>query len=258
MDCFDIKRDAKHDLLDEALRKDLLDRIAAGYYQAVIMSPPCGTWSRAPWANNHGPRPLRSSEHPFRFPWLESWRKTKVEQSNSMVELCLQCITLCIKHGIHFLLEHPEDLGATSRYGPHTRPASIWQLLPIQSRVHHGQAFCGAMFQCTWGAPSHSQSPRVEPLLVFGPTRTGLPRPLPRSTSAQLHLRAAPCQPHQAHRRQPVRYDSGGCISSRNGSSVGLCPLPSSSEAGGRDPVRVQGQQGHQKKRRRKRGSGSS
>ena len=47
---FDTLRDAKHDLLDEGLRTSLLERIAQGYYDAVIMSPPCGTWSRAPWA----------------------------------------------------------------------------------------------------------------------------------------------------------------------------------------------------------------
>ena len=48
-----------------------------------------------------------------------------------MIELCLQCITLCIKHGIYFLMEHPEDLGATSRFVPHARPAAFGSFFPF-------------------------------------------------------------------------------------------------------------------------------
>ena len=170
VDAFDVLRDAKHDLLDEGLQKLLLDRIAKGYYDAVLMSPPCGTWSRAPWANNHGPRPL----HPFGFPWLESWRRTKVDRSNSMIELCLQCITLCLKHGLLFLIEHPEDLGATSRYGPNARPASIWQLLPIKEWVKHSQALSGALFQCRFGAGSQKPTRLLHNLAAW--LWSGMPR----------------------------------------------------------------------------------
>ncbi|CAK9048563.1 Signal peptide peptidase-like 2B (SPP-like 2B) (SPPL2b) [Durusdinium trenchii] len=44
VDAFDVLRDAKHDLLDDGLQKLLLDRIAQGYYDAALMSSPCGTW----------------------------------------------------------------------------------------------------------------------------------------------------------------------------------------------------------------------
>ena len=55
---------------------------------------------------------------------------------------------------IFFVLEHPEDLGATKRWGPHSRPASIWQLLPVQNWVRSGRVFSGAFFQCHLGAKS--------------------------------------------------------------------------------------------------------
>ena len=78
----------------------------------------------------------------------------KIQASNSMVQFCLQCITVCMENCIFFILEHPEDLGATKRWGPHSRPASIWQLLPIQNWVRSGQVFSGAFFQCHLGARS--------------------------------------------------------------------------------------------------------
>ena len=119
-----------------------------------MMAPPCGTWSRALWANDHGPRPLRSSVHPWGFPWLEGPKLDKVNKSNSMVELCLQAITIALQQGVPFILEHPEDLGSTARWGDDIRPASIWQLLPIRNWVQQGLAFSGAFYQCELGAPS--------------------------------------------------------------------------------------------------------
>ena len=154
VDSFDILRSTSHDLLDKTLQEDLIQKLKNGCYQAVIMSPPCATWSRAPWANEFGPKPLRSSVHPLWFPWLEGHKLDKVSKSNAMVEFCLQVISLAIQLGLAFLLEHPEDLGATTRWGGDTRPASIWQLLPIVSWVHAGDALTGAFYQCQLGATS--------------------------------------------------------------------------------------------------------
>lgn len=71
-----------------------------------------------------------------------------------MIELCLQVITIALELGIHFILEHPEDLGGTSRWGNRIRPASIWQLLPVRNWVDQSTAFSGAPYQCEFGAPS--------------------------------------------------------------------------------------------------------
>ncbi|CAK9053652.1 Uncharacterized protein SCF082_LOCUS29213 [Durusdinium trenchii] len=78
----------------------------------------------------------------------------KVNKSNSMVELCMQAITIALQLGIPFILEHPEDLGSTARWGEEIRPASIWQLLPIRNWVELQQVFTGAFYQCEFGAPS--------------------------------------------------------------------------------------------------------
>ena len=54
---FDILRDRTQDLLNEDTQADILDKLRARHFDAVIMSPPCATWSRAPWANSLGPKP---------------------------------------------------------------------------------------------------------------------------------------------------------------------------------------------------------
>lgn len=86
VDAYDILRSEDHDLLNPVLQEQLIQKLKAGEYDAIIMSPPCATWSRAPWANSFGPRPLRSSLHPMGFPWLEKEKRDKVMKSNGMVE----------------------------------------------------------------------------------------------------------------------------------------------------------------------------
>ena len=54
----------KHDLSLPKVRQSYLNRIAAKEFDAVLLSPPCATFSRAAWANFRGPRPVRSYECP--------------------------------------------------------------------------------------------------------------------------------------------------------------------------------------------------
>eukprot|EP00972_Heterocapsa_arctica_P050398 7409713-Heterocapsa_arctica.AAC.1 len=67
----DILRDKNnHDLLDPDRQLFYLARVEKGYYDLVIVSPPCNTHSRLLYSNNNGPCPVRSWEHPLGFPWL--------------------------------------------------------------------------------------------------------------------------------------------------------------------------------------------
>ena len=88
---WDITNGKQYDLLNEQVQQQLLARIA-NHDLAVLMSPPCGTWSRAPWANQFGPRPLRPSQSPWGFAWLEGSRLRKVGQSNTMMRFCIQVL----------------------------------------------------------------------------------------------------------------------------------------------------------------------
>ena len=48
-----------HDLLDDENQEEYLARMLAGNIDVIILSPPCGSWSRANRTNNKGPPPRR-------------------------------------------------------------------------------------------------------------------------------------------------------------------------------------------------------
>lgn len=153
---WDICRGADNDLLNEEVQASLLRRVEAGEFCCVILTPPCASWSRAPWANPWGPRPLRTAAHPWGMPWLEGARLQKVADSNSMVRFCILILVAAKGHHPYtaVLVEHPEDLGATrAKPDPHVRPASIWQLPAIRDLVGEGY-FTLVLYQCVLGAPS--------------------------------------------------------------------------------------------------------
>ena len=60
-ECVDIKRSAKQDQVPDSY----LDRIRAKEFDAILLSPPCASFSRTTWANFRGPRPVRSYELPL-------------------------------------------------------------------------------------------------------------------------------------------------------------------------------------------------
>ena len=152
---WDICRGPHQDLLEEKTQKDLLARIARGEFTAIILSPPCASWSRAPWANRWGPRPLRTVLHPWGMPWLEGAKLEKVAKSNGMIQFCIQVIVLVVPlPATSFLLEHPEDLGSvSSRPSVTVRPASIWQLPELRA-LAVGPVYTIVFYQCAMGAGS--------------------------------------------------------------------------------------------------------
>lgn len=165
---WDISNGAEFDLLQEEKRQRILESLRRGDYMAVLMSPPCGTWSRAPWANQFGPRPLRSAFHPWGFPWLEGVRLKKVADSNCFIRFCLEVLEVIRveKMNVKFWWEHPEDLGMVVTYKrkartmwfrklhAQVRPASIWQLDSLRQFYTIPGTFTRTFHQCVFGASS--------------------------------------------------------------------------------------------------------
>ncbi len=165
---WDISNGSHQDLLRDENQQRILAAILKGDYVAILMSPPCGTWSRALWANQFGPRPLRAASHPWGFPWVEGQRRSKLASSNAMIRLCLQVLELILDHKLdtRFWWEHPEDLGAVPTYRrkarsqwfgklhPDVRPASIWQLEELRRFMAIPGAFTRALHQCSFWADS--------------------------------------------------------------------------------------------------------
>jgi len=61
IEMLDIVRSEAHDLSKESVRKNFRDRVQAGEFDAVVITPPCTTWTRVRMANYRGPRPVRDA-----------------------------------------------------------------------------------------------------------------------------------------------------------------------------------------------------
>jgi hypothetical protein len=144
---FDLVRGT--DLLSVPLVQSLVGRILKGEFQAVVASPPCSSWSRLQWANDLGPRPVRSWGHPLGFPWLSKEDRVRAETGNDLLQVAIDMMTACAKAGALGVLEHPEDLGVT----PMGRPASIWQLPDVRELGKVGFK-TGVLHQSDYGAGS--------------------------------------------------------------------------------------------------------
>ena len=136
-----------YDMFDDTKWKEVAEKIRAGDYDAIIMSPPCSTWSRAVWSNKLGPKPIRSRQFPYGFPWLKGDLKEKAEIGSKLVLRCVEVLeiapvdTICV-------WEHPEDLGR-SRNGT---PASVWQLEEVRKAATKRRMETIVFHQCTYGA----------------------------------------------------------------------------------------------------------
>ena len=127
--CVDIKRRPWINLSLPKEREKLLQQIREGRFDAIILSPPCSTFSTACWANNKGPRPVRSCASPRGLETLTAAERRRCILGNIFADFTWEVIDVASEIEISFvLLEQPEDLGAMS-YGPHAgeRPASMWQ-----------------------------------------------------------------------------------------------------------------------------------
>ena len=111
VDCVDVQRKPRIDLSKTAKRDKLLKAIRAGAYDAILLSPPCSAFSRAPWANFRGPRPVRSYAKPRGFDALTGPERRHCILGNIFADFAWEETDIAFA-----LLEQPEDLGAMS-YG---------------------------------------------------------------------------------------------------------------------------------------------
>ena len=197
----DILRNARVNFALDKVREFWLTKIVAGEFHLVLSSPPCSTFSRAPWANLWGPKPVRSMEHPLGYPWLKWSQKQLASLGNKLAAFSFEALKSQSQAGGWFVKEQPEDLGAL-RTGPWAgkRPASMWQFPQHGELLSQQGVRSIAIFQSDFGA----QYPKPTRLLTNLPTleqaqwHEGLPSftddgyysgPLPKCTSASTTLK---------------------------------------------------------------------
>ena len=123
----------EHDLLDQNSQEMWLARLEDGDFDFIMLSLPCGSWSRANWANNNGPRPCRNRKHPWGIPHLRRGAQARAAKGNEFIHFSIRAIAAAQsakRKGFRVMcvLEHPEDLGRMSK----GEPASIWQLQDLR------------------------------------------------------------------------------------------------------------------------------
>ena len=128
VEMIDIKVRPNWDLTKSKSRQVLLNKIRSGRYFAVLISPPCSTFTRATWANQKGPRPVRSYVQPRGLQRLTWSERQKAKWGNELTDFSFEVCVEVSTTDTMLLFENPEDLGAVQQgnlYGQ--RPASMWQ-----------------------------------------------------------------------------------------------------------------------------------
>ena len=184
IDEVDILLSPDHDMTCKAHRDRVLQDLKKGLYDAVLLTPPCSTWSRVRGANFRGPPMIRSREHVWGFPWLSAAHERDASLGNILVVFMLDVLELLQRFprsskGLLVIVwaEHPEDLGTIWREEDQAElhPASIWQLTRLRSLLEGANAlmlFSVAFCQCCFGAPYRKPTrilTNLHPLRQWGP-----------------------------------------------------------------------------------------
>lgn len=181
----DICLSPEHDMADRSKQEEILAKIKQGYYIAILVTPPCSTWSRVRGANTRGPPMIRSREYPWGFPWLAKKYHHELHFGNGLVRFTIEIVTnvvaLSKKHRTRWCVlfaEHPEDLGTIWREedGKELHPASVWQLPDLKEQVDNSaeaELRTIAINQCCWGAPYRKPTRLISNMrsgvLAYGP-----------------------------------------------------------------------------------------
>ena len=179
----DIQNSPSWDLSKGSVQQALLQRIKAGEFDVVLVTPPCSTWSRVRGANCRGPPMIRSRAYVWGFPWLSARHLKDAELGNVLIVFMLEvlealetCPRTARKELVQVFVEHPEDLGVAYREedGMLMDPASIWQLQRLRHCTRPAsvlQLFTVVFNQCCWGAPYRKPTrilTNITPLKAWG------------------------------------------------------------------------------------------
>ena len=201
-------------------------RIESADFDCVILSPPCGSWSRANYSDKPGPKPVRSRKYPWGIPHLLAHDQRRAANGNEFVHFSIRAIVAaqnCKRRGrrVTTLWEHPEDLGATKN----GCPASVWQLPQVRNAYAEFGFITAAGYQCQFPDVDYPKPTRVltdiTSLKCFGYTGW------PQFTAEQKYLGPLPRQCGHRHYEQMIgRLPTGGFATSPKAAyPPGMCEL---------------------------------
>ena len=216
---------SEHDLLDGPTQDKWIARLEDGEFDCILLSPPCGTWSRANWANDSGPKPCRNRRFPWGIPHQRRGQQRRATSGNEFIHFSIRAIKAAQtakRKGfmVRCVLEHPEDLGRTHR----GEPASIWQPeVGLREAFGDNLAVTVAGHQCQFptGGQGEADSPVFRHhgdgrLRQGGVAHVRFSRLLPRASSSPLRSPPPPTDNRQEElggfNTSPMAaYPSGMC-----------------------------------------------
>ena len=141
------------DITKEEVQQQLLNKIAAGRYFALLVSPPCSTFSRATWANRKGPRPVRSYVRLRGFVRLSWPERKRANWGNILTDFSYKAFEKQMVHvDAMALFENPEDLGAIQAgENRGIRPGSMWQFEKFLELLRWDKVDTAAFYQEDFG-----------------------------------------------------------------------------------------------------------
>ena len=94
-----------YDLTAPAVLRSIRQDILAGRVLALMLAPPCTSFSIAQARNG----PIRSKEQPLGLPALPPHRQAKVDVGNRCMHATLQYCKWAMKRGVPWIIEHPQS-----------------------------------------------------------------------------------------------------------------------------------------------------
>ena len=138
---FDILLHNADDLLNDTSFERLLRVCASGIIAYAGASPSCCEYSRLKLKPG-GPPALRTPEHIDGKPGISGQQLLKVQESNMMLERCIQCLRLVVSAGGHAHLEQPKS-------------AMSWQEPMVQQFIQQESCVCVSIAACGYGRDWH-------------------------------------------------------------------------------------------------------
>ena len=140
----DLALSDQHNMLDKSKCEWLCDMLRRREICAVLVAPPCETWSKArgrPIAGqSDGPRVLRDAASPWGKAGLRRPELQQLATANALMFVTLKICLLCLLKGIMFVMEHP---AAPSELAL----ATVWRTWPLKWMLSHQAAQLGRIYQ---------------------------------------------------------------------------------------------------------------
>ena len=120
----DLALSDKHDVGQPSLVKTILGWLDSGAVSALLVAPPCETWSEARWIEpreEHDPRPVRTGEDPLGKAQTTKAELAQLTIANYLLYVAIMLMFRAAMTGIPSIMEHPKEPNKPSR-------PTIWKL----------------------------------------------------------------------------------------------------------------------------------